>query len=365
MKKSVTFILAATFTSQVYAWGDLGHSAVGYLAEENLTLEGKAFMNSIMGGEPMSLSATWPDAVRDDARFEPFANYHFFEIPDGMSYGKIPADRIAPRSADTIIERGPEFILLQKSPRVLNLVQKQIMMRYFIHVVGDVHQPLHIGNGVDRGGNLCDVKMPGADGKHFKTNLHSAWDTAMPELLKSAIIAEANTKNKPIKYFSHRHLIEAIVEEAKNEGTYYGIAELAKNSSKADWYNESQALRAKVYPDDAPVASTERPYCKVVNHETGKVEDGKYDPEKIPVLTQEYIKNSLVIIKKRIILAGLRLANEINKMARVRGDRAWTPEKEAEFFKKVMPVNSTDRFPSSVKNSKKNEEHKDWCHEEH
>ena len=66
MKLAVLAVLGATLSTAAFGWGDLGHSSVGYIAEKNLTPEGQKFMNSIMGGEPMALSAVWPDHVRDE-----------------------------------------------------------------------------------------------------------------------------------------------------------------------------------------------------------------------------------------------------------------------------------------------------------
>lgn len=367
MKLAVLAVLSAALTTSAFGWGDLGHSAIGYIAESNLTPEGKKFMNSIMGGEPMPLSAIWPDHVRDDRRYDAFANYHFFEIPPGMTYGNIPADRTAPQSADTIIEQGPTYLLLKNNKDTLNVHQKSIMMRYYIHVVGDVHQPLHVGNGLDRGANLCDVMLPDPSGKLYKTNLHSAWDTGLVDHLRKKITVAAEQAKKPIKYFSYKHLADAIIEEAKVNGTYDALAELATKSARHQkhWYSESQTLHADVYPDATPTAPQDRQYCKIVNLETGKVENGKYDPSKVPELSSEYVNKSLEIIKKRIIMGGLRLATEINAMAKLRGDKPWTAEKEAEFFRKVLPETKPVRNPSSVKKSKVVFEHADWCHDSH
>jgi hypothetical protein len=366
MKKSLFFLLGMALASQAFAWGDLGHSAVGYIAEKNLTPEGQKFIYSILGAEPMAVSAIWPDHVRDDNRFAGFAPYHFFEIPNGMNYGTLPLERRAAKSADTIIDKGPELVLINKSARSLNIPQKQIIMRYLIHVVGDVHQPLHVGNGLDLGANLCTVKFPDAEtGKLSKTNLHGVWDDSIISHIQKDLVDRANQAKKPIKYFTYRNLAEAIIEESKTNGLLNESKQLIEKTSKPDWYTESQALHSEVYfnPELAP---GDRTYCKVINLATGKIEDGKFDADKIPEVSNDYIAKAIPIIKRRILLGGLRLAKEINRLAKMRGDGAWSAEKEAEFFSKVMPESQNGRNPSSTKKEAKSAlEFHDWCHDDH
>jgi hypothetical protein len=364
MKRSLLFLLGMSLTSQVYAWGDLGHSTVGYLAEKNLTPEGQAFVYSVLGGEPLALSAIWPDHVRDDARYAGFAPYHFFEIPDGMNSETIPPEKRAPKSADTMIEHGPELIARSKSANRLSVLQKQIIMRYLVHIVGDVHQPLHVGNGQDNGANLCYVNFPDAEtGKLNKTNLHSVWDEGIISYIQKDLVDKSIAAKKPIKYFSYRILGDAIIDEAKSSGYLEEAKSLTEKSTKRDWYSESRLLHSEVYYN-FDLAPADRPYCKTVNLSTGKIEEGKFDENKIPEISNEYISKSAALIKKRLILGGLRLAKEINRIAKLSGHASWSAEKEAEFFKKVMPQLKGGRVPSSKTNIPA-VEFQDWCHDNH
>ncbi|HNS25968.1 MAG TPA: S1/P1 nuclease, partial [Methanobacteriaceae archaeon] len=62
-----------------------GHEAVGEIAERNLTAKGRKMVLDILGAEPLSGVATFPDSVRDDDRFDDFSAYHFFNAPPGTS----------------------------------------------------------------------------------------------------------------------------------------------------------------------------------------------------------------------------------------------------------------------------------------
>lgn len=355
-------LFSVLFTTRVFAWGELGHEVIGYISEKNLTPEGQGFIYKIMGGEPMALTSTWPDLVRDDKRYKQFSSYHFFTIPDGLTYETIPSDRFEEKSADVMIKDAPSLITKRGLFNRRSLPEKQLLMRYFVHTLGDIHQPLHVGNGLDLGANACEVRLPDTNGRPQKTNLHSAWDSGIIEHIKKEILTNAAAEGRRIRYLNYPDFADAIIAEAKKDGTYEELVKLSEKGSRTDWYHESKALHKEVYPDASPDLTPQtRPYCKILNLETDKLETGAYDPAKVPELSQEYIKRSMVIIKRQLILGGLRLARELNTMAKIRGDKAWTPEKEDEFFRKVTPTYKEIRKPSSVK---KTSQH-DWCNDLH
>src|SRR5690606_26393967 len=116
----------------------------------------KKFVRQIVGIEPLSTSATWPDQVRSDSRFadyETFASYHFTTIPYGYTFDTIPSTRLVKKDSHTILSKVPKLLL---DPNV-SIEIRQIWYRYLVHVVGDVHQPFHVGSGWDRGANLCKI----------------------------------------------------------------------------------------------------------------------------------------------------------------------------------------------------------------
>lgn len=343
--KYIALISLMSTSLNCFAFGDLGHSTVGYIAEKNMSAESKYFVLSIMGGEPMAVSATWPDHVRSDERYNGFAPYHFFDFPESYSYESLPQNYISPKSADTILIKAPR--LLKK--RKLDVLQKQVIFRYFVHVLGDIHQPLHVGNTLDMGGNLCDVMVPqGMNQPLKKMNIHSFWDSELPGYLKAEVMERAKVLGKKISYYTYKDLGDYLMEDAASTGVLKAIQAEVKPGKRVEWLAESKALHPEVYPDGKSVAPKDRAYCKFLNIETGKVEDGKYDSSKLPILTPEYIKKSLVLVKKRIILAGLRLQSEIDEMSK--GKRKWTAKDEEKFFKAIMPEKSiNDRVPSSKK----------------
>lgn len=276
----------------LWAWGDLGHSVIGEIAQRNLTQEGKVLVQNILGVEPLAVAATWPDHMRDDSRFKPFADYHFFQT-DKSSFKDVTAAERAKKDADTIISRVPNLIVDPQSK--LNKEQKKILLKYFIHVVGDIHQPLHVGYPTDMGANLCDVYLPNYT---KETKLHSIWDTKLLDYIESGSPAGKET------YYPK--LTELILKEY--------VKPIVISDSPSEWYDESRQLLSNVYPDKEQTSPENRTYCKRVDPKTHKIVDGKYDSKTLPHLDKEYIDKAVPIIKKQLWLGGLRLAHLLNQM---------------------------------------------------
>lgn len=278
-------------TQNLWAWGDLGHSVVGEIAERNLTKKGKQFVQSILGVEPLAVAATWPDHVRSDERFNAFDAYHFWDNDTDASYANFPADKRKSRDAHTIVSQAHKNLVGSR----LNKSQKMILLRYFIHILGDVHQPMHLGTPSDMGGNLCEVKLKG-----LKDNvkLHSVWDSKIVEM-----IPRKNGKKGAMYY---PELAELVLSDIPAPSEITG--------TPVEWYDETRKLLPATYPDKQPTAPEDRTYCKRVDPVTNKVVNGKFDESKVSLLEDAFIDNAIPIVKKQLLMGGLRLAHLLNKM---------------------------------------------------
>ena len=219
----ITFLLSLSLnTTPSFAWGDLGHRTTGYIAETLLDAKGRALVNKIIGQEPLSEAAVWPDHVRSDERYDVFAPYHYVTIPEGFQYNNRPSEFFVSKDAHTLLS-GWSTAFRNKD---LSTTQKAVLFRYYIHLVGDVHQPLHVGNQSDRGANLCIVKVVDANNPKFErnTNLHSAWDDALVNHLKNEAEKYFESKGKKIRYFSGNHLGDYLIEDHKNNASQHGIS---------------------------------------------------------------------------------------------------------------------------------------------
>lgn len=294
-----------------FGWGDLGHEMVGELAYRNLTPQAKKMVFEVIGAEPLAKIATFPDSVRSDKAFSKFAPFHFVEVPPGKTVEEALAQHPTKKNGHTVVKVA-ERLVPQKTQDVR---KRALLLRYLVHVVGDVHQPLHVGNGVDRGANLCRVKWVNAfTGKEERSNLHTVWDTEILTYIRKDFEAQAGAAGGNKYYFNYNDAIELVMKKFTPE-------KLEALKKRADvgpegWYLESFELHPRVYPDPKPVKDPkEHTYCSFVD-ETGKEVPKEIDPDVLPVLDEKYAREALALVEERIILGGYRLAHFLNTMAK-------------------------------------------------
>ena len=155
------FILLSQF---LLAWGNTGHRIVGKIAETYLTKNAKMQIKRLIGHHDLSRISNWADEIKADPEWDHAWDWHYCTIPDGEEYelGK---------HRGQAIEKINEFIETLKNAESTKEA-KQIALKFLVHLTQDLHQPLHVGNGKDKGGNSTKVKWFGE-----LTNLHSIWDT--------------------------------------------------------------------------------------------------------------------------------------------------------------------------------------------
>jgi hypothetical protein len=165
------FIFCAPFTSS--AWGLLGHRVIGQIADSYLTKKAKKAITSILGNESVAMSSNWADFVKSDRAYDYLGNWHYVNFKAGLSQQQF-MDFLA---ADTATNAYTKIKFLANELKNKNLEQdkKILYLRVLIHLVGDIHQPMHTGRSDDFGGNRIRVLW-------FRdtTNLHSVWDDKLP-----------------------------------------------------------------------------------------------------------------------------------------------------------------------------------------
>ncbi|MBH9537897.1 S1/P1 nuclease [Novosphingopyxis sp. YJ-S2-01] len=159
--------------SSAYAWGQNGHRIIGQIAQDNIDGRARAAIVKIIGDEDLATLSTVPDEERSNPA--PFwqktaSPWHYVTIPEGEAY----ADVGAPPEGDaySALER---FSAVLRNPAA-SQEDKRTALAFVVHLVADLHQPMHVGDGTDRGGNDVRVTFFGD-----RTNLHSVWDTALIE----------------------------------------------------------------------------------------------------------------------------------------------------------------------------------------
>jgi S1/P1 Nuclease len=155
------------------AWGRRGHEVVGYLAERLLTPQAQAEVRALIGPEGLQQVASWADDVRN-AR-PATRPLHYVNIDIRSAGYDAAAD--CPQGACVV-----EVVNLyagRLGDRSLAAPIRAEALRFLVHFVGDMHQPLHAGDNQDAGGNEVRVRLGSGDPQR----LHAVWDTAVVEVL--------------------------------------------------------------------------------------------------------------------------------------------------------------------------------------
>ena len=177
MRKATSLALAIWLLegAPVFAWGIEGHRLVALIATSELTPKAQAAVADLLGGDvtsSMVSASTWADEIRPSRRET--APWHYVNIEiDSIGYD---AARDCPDDACVVgqIERDAKIV---GDPAILKPVRAEAL-RFLVHFMGDLHQPLHCADNHDRGGNAVKVQFEGR-----QTNLHAVWDTAVVEAL--------------------------------------------------------------------------------------------------------------------------------------------------------------------------------------
>lgn len=162
------FVVPLIAPAPAHAWGKTGHRVVARLADGQLSGLARAQVNLLLGSETLDEAATWPDDMKSDPSdfWQKTASPWHYVTLDGTAYAKAPPEGDA-------VEALGRFSATLKDPKA-SLADKQLALRFIVHLVADLHQPLHAGKCCDRGGNDVKVEWFGRE-----TNLHSVWDSAL------------------------------------------------------------------------------------------------------------------------------------------------------------------------------------------
>jgi hypothetical protein len=173
MHKSTLLLLLVLFFNQIQAkesplWGSTGHRTIGKIADSHLSKKAKKQIYNLLNGHDLAFVSTFGDEIKSDKRYDKFYNWHFVNFPFDTKYED------SEKSPKGDIVSGINYcITVLKNPDS-SQQDKVFYLKFLVHLVGDLHQPLHVGREEDKGGN--DIKVLW----HYKkSNLHRVWDSEM------------------------------------------------------------------------------------------------------------------------------------------------------------------------------------------
>jgi hypothetical protein len=245
------------------------------VAEDHLSDRALAGVRALIGPRSLARIADWPDFVRSEPGWDFAGPWHYVTVEDEGSLDAVRERANASVLPDNVVE-AVEFcaaVLRGDAARVAalrDLLREEGVEPYagsieatalvfLVHLVGDLHQPLHVGRGDDRGGNQITVNWFGEE-----RSLHSVWDSGLLD-------------HQGLSYTEYTAFLE---EE------YGGLADEWRGGAAADWALESRRRRQEVY---SIWSRTDR-------------------ENQWPELGWLYSHDHLPTVERRLYQAGLRLA---------------------------------------------------------
>jgi hypothetical protein len=181
-------LLAVVFSGQAFAWGQTGHRTVGLVAEQHLNKKSRKRVIRVLRDNSIAEVSNWMDDIKSDQNHSYANDWHWVTILDGMTY-----EQSAKNSKGDLVIKIEELTLALKS-KTLSDEKEGEALKFLIHLVGDLHQPLHVGGKDDSGGN--DVKLQWFN---QPSNLHRVWDSDMIEGKNLSYTELAGFLGKPSK----------------------------------------------------------------------------------------------------------------------------------------------------------------------
>lgn len=171
----LSFLLAIVLgCAPAFAWGPKGHDIVASIAEQHLTPHAERSLKKILEGRSLVYYSSWMDNIQNSPYWKYGYNetktWHYANIDKGETYSSMKKNP----KGDVVTALDSLTRRVRNDWPDLTDSMKVDYVRMIVHLVGDLHCPMHTGRLSDLGGNRVSVKWFGQ-----KTNLHSVWDSKM------------------------------------------------------------------------------------------------------------------------------------------------------------------------------------------
>ena len=269
--KRIVLIVLSTFimmeSVSLYAWGPMGHDVVASIAEQHLNRKTKRKISRLLGGHSIVYYSSWMDNIQNSPYWENGYNqtktWHYANVDKGLTYQTMQKNENGDvvnsleMLTDAMINRYDELTDSMKVDYV----------KMIVHMVGDLHCPMHAGRLSDRGGNNTKVKWFGQP-----TNLHSVWDSRM---------IDAARKWNYTEWVEQLDRTNRKYRKNVTEGSY------------EDWFTTTVANASKIYN-----------YVEAI--------DQKLPEEELPNLSYQFVYDFSPMLEEQLLLGGYRLAYVLN-----------------------------------------------------
>lgn len=249
---SIVLLLLSTTTS--FGWSKKGHDVICYIAECHLSKGALSQVDRLLGGRSMVYYSSWMDAASNSREYQYSKSWHY------MNMERRDRAETAKRHKDgDLLSASTELVSTLRSSHSSE-AEQSLALKMLIHIIGDMHQPMHLGRPYDVGGNLIPVV-------YFteSTSLHGAWDY---HIVNGA---------RDWSYTEWQQQIDRLSDEE--------VATITSGSF-VDWINESHTIAQQIY------------------HDT---------PAETQIL-YDYMDRYTPVVEQQLLYAGLRLSHILNEI---------------------------------------------------
>lgn len=255
--RAVIFTVAILASSvDAFSWGQKGHDVTCAIARQHLTRKAARQIDKIFEGRSIVYWSSWMDTASHTPEYAYTRTWHYKNIDADETY-----DTALPNENGDVVRAINAQIEALKSGR-LDKMETQIALRMLVHLVGDVHCPMHMAHRSDAGGNRWQVQYFGQG-----TNLHSIWDSGVLESSR--------------KWTYSEWAKEVDICDKKT------AASIAKGTAD-DWGRETYSITMQIY-DRTPVGSK---------------------------LSYDYVSEWSPVVEQQLLKGGIRLAAVLNDIFR-------------------------------------------------
>ena len=195
-------------------WSKTGHRVVGEIAQEYINGKTKRALKELLGTDNLAEIANFADEIKSDSIYRKYGSWHYVNYPLDKKYTEV-----TPSEYGDIVKAIAYCQNIVRSDTA-SKADKTFFLKFLVHLIGDLHQPMHAGRAEDRGGN--DIQLQWFD---TGTNLHRVWDGDM-----------INTYG-----MSYSELADRLSRLTKKE------VRVLQQGTVLDWLEESHKIAAEIY----------------------------------------------------------------------------------------------------------------------
>lgn len=244
MKNLCIAVFVFLFVSQsIFAndldWGNTGHRAIGQIAEAHLSKKIKRKIKELLDGQSLAMVSTYADDIKSDRKYSSFYTWHFVNLNDEDTYEsstKNPQGDLV-----TGIAKCKEVLLDKNATKA----DKAFYLKMLVHLIGDLHQPMHVGRLSDKGGNGFQVQW-----FNNGTNMHRIWDSQMIDSFNMTYTELANNTDdlnkKQIKAIAQGSVVSWVNETKGLAQEVYGSAKTGEKLGYRYMYDHFATVRSQL-----------------------------------------------------------------------------------------------------------------------